>query len=80
MIGLCVVSESLTLEFRGFSLSINTKFMKSIAGSIVVLAGAILLGMIYEDIPREPLPTLVSFGLMIVGLFFVFRGGEDRQQ
>ena len=53
--------------------------MKSIAGSIVVLAGAILLGMIYEDIPREPLPTLVSFGLMIVGLFFVFRGGEDRQ-
>ena len=50
--------------------------MKSIAGSVVVLSGAVLFGLAKEDVPREPLPTLVSFALLAVGLFLVFSGDK----
>ena len=34
--------------------------MKSIAGSIIVLAGAFVMGLASKDIPNNALPTLDS--------------------
>ncbi len=51
--------------------------MKSIAGSIVVVAGALIMAIANEQIPKEMLPTVASIGLMAVGLFLVFTGGES---
>ena len=50
--------------------------MKSIAGSIVVMAGALIMGLAREDIPREMLPTVISVGLIAVGLYLVITGGD----
>ena len=53
--------------------------MKSIAGSIVVLAGAIIMGLRSEEIPDEPLPTLFALGLTVIGLALVFlTGGSEH--
>lgn len=46
--------------------------MKSIAGSIIVLAGALIMGLSSKDIPDEALPTLTSLGLILIGLGVVF--------
>ena len=50
--------------------------MKSIAGSIVVLAGALIMGLAGESVPNEMLQTLTSVGLIAVGLYLVFTGGD----
>ena len=52
--------------------------MKSISGSIVVMAGALIMGLASEDIPNEMMPTVVSLGLIGVGLYLVFTGDKDR--
>jgi hypothetical protein len=46
--------------------------MKSIAGSIVVLAGSFIMGLAAKEIPNEALPTITSLGLMVIGLTIVF--------
>ena len=52
--------------------------MKSIAGAIVVLAGALIMGLASEDIPKEALPTLSSLGLIVIGLVLVFTGARSQ--
>ena len=52
--------------------------MKSIAGSIVVLAGALIMGLASEDIPNQALPTLSSLGLIVIGLLTVFAGVKPQ--
>lgn len=54
--------------------------MKSIAGSIVVLAGAILMGLAADEIPNEQLPTLVSIGLVVTGLIVLFTDNRKRHE
>ena len=49
--------------------------MKSIAGSIVVLAGAVLMGLSHENIPNSALLTLSSLVLMAIGLVVVVKQG-----
>ena len=49
--------------------------MKSIAGSIVVMAGALIMAFADQQIPKEMLQTVTSIALMAVGLFLVFTGG-----
>lgn len=51
--------------------------MKAIAGSIIVLSGAVLMGLAKDQIPSYMLPTVTSFGLIAVGLFLVFSAGKD---
>jgi len=46
--------------------------MSSIAGAIIVLAGALIMGLAADRMPNEPLPTLTSFGLIVLGLVVVF--------
>ena len=48
--------------------------MKSVAGAIVVLAGAVIMGLAHEDIGNDHGVTLASLGLMIIGLIIVFAG------
>ena len=52
--------------------------MKSIAGAIVVLAGALIMGLASKEIPKEVLPTLSSLGLIGIGLFVVFTGARSQ--
>ena len=52
--------------------------MKSIAGAVVVFAGALLMGLAIERIPNDMLPTVTSVGLIAVGLFLVFRGNDGK--
>ena len=52
--------------------------MKSIAGGIVVLAGAVLMGLATDDVPGKMLPTVMSVGLIVVGLIVVFTGGRKH--
>jgi hypothetical protein len=54
--------------------------MKSIAGSVIVLAGALVMGLASKDIPTNPLPTLTSLGLMLIGLIVVFTDGGHGKQ
>jgi hypothetical protein len=50
--------------------------MRSIAGSVIVLAGALVMGLASRDIPTQPFPTLTSLGLIVIGLVTVFAGGR----
>ena len=45
-----------------------------IAGALIVLAGALIIGLSSSDIPAKELPTITSLGLIAVGLYLVFRG------
>jgi hypothetical protein len=53
--------------------------MKSIAGSIVVLAGALIMGLASKEIPNQPIPTIFSFGLVTIGLILVFSGSRHNK-
>jgi hypothetical protein len=52
--------------------------MKSIAGAVVVLAGAVIMGLAAKQIPDYALPTLTSLGLMLLGLIIVFSDKGTR--
>ena len=52
--------------------------MKSMAGAVVVLAGALLMGLATEHIPNDRLPTVTSVGLIAAGLFLVFRRNDGK--
>jgi hypothetical protein len=52
------------------------KKMRSIAGSVIVLAGALVMGLASRDIPTQPFPTITSLGLIVIGLLVVFAGGR----
>ena len=52
--------------------------MKSIAGSVIVLAGAVLMGLTSKQFPEE-LPPIISLVLIVIGLVLVFRGGSANE-
>jgi len=54
--------------------------MKTIAGAIVVLAGSLIMGLSSNDIPNEALPTLMSIGLIILGLVIMFTGSSSTMK
>ncbi len=46
--------------------------MRSVAGAIVVLAGSLVMGLAFKEIPKEPIPTIFSLGLIVIGLIVIF--------
>jgi len=53
--------------------------MKSLSGSIIVLSGAIIMGLCSQKIPNEAIQTLSSMSLMITGLIIVFTDKKSRE-
>ncbi len=53
--------------------------MRSIAGSVVVLAGALVMGLASNNIPNAALPTLTSLGLILIGLLTVLFSGTPTE-